>query len=645
MSFQISSSVSQSHAAKSYGASLSQGKSLGGAQGNVAAECATWIEDNKDFYQEIMNGTAKVSAQEAQTFLNWWAYAQQTAHGAIQSSNWGNEGAYAYGQSAAASLPAGAIEGIDGKVVYNEETANITFTGDERPVHVWSNDVNVDISSLSAKVSWEITTDTSINPNEQVMKGVITDGASGKSTVIFVHDFQDATIKTTTPKKNLWSDSTGKVTWSEYTGAKQAENASSNFSVEGEKQDDGSYLFEDATNVQYSSSPLGKDEKGVAKTQISEVYGHLGVDLAPSDKVSVVAGNPKDAKGYTITITHKDGSKDIIYTHQNGKNGYQININGLGAQITFGNTSGENGVPAEFKDTFSVNGSADGKGATDAVNHEGDTSAVTEKDGKLIFDDPAMTEFVHHTDESDSGQTFEIISTAPATVYATSNNDVVKVKKDGSKYVVTVLIGGVDSPETNVTYNFDGPPSSIRIGCMPSKLQRDSNVAGDARIQVIGADGEAPKLPEKLQAFMDKLGVKDPATLLSALKTAKFPYKTVEELIKAANEGSFPPANPTEDDLKKISHTIYLLDSAFAKNVDSYFPYGPKTDAEAQEKKTASEANNKRLIELLNALYGSDHHFALTGSGWATALSMDGKSPSHYDQTEWYYLLPDELKI
>src|SRR5262249_34546358 len=95
--------------------------------------------------------------------------------------------------------PQGAALGPSGNIVWTSGTANITASGDPRQNDIWSNDVTINVPSMSASVTSQITTDTQTQPNEQVLKITVHDPATGVDTVYLVHDYSDAKIKINSP--------------------------------------------------------------------------------------------------------------------------------------------------------------------------------------------------------------------------------------------------------------------------------------------------------------------------------------------------------------------------------------------------------------------------------------------------------------
>src|SRR5262249_20099726 len=115
-------------------------------------------------------------------------------------------------------VPQGASLGTQNNVVYNSPSATINAEGDTRVQDVWSNDVNINIPSLSATVTSQITTDPRFQPGEQVLKIISHDSATGVDTVYIIHDYADAKIKINSPVKTQFTDSSGfaGISWAQF---------------------------------------------------------------------------------------------------------------------------------------------------------------------------------------------------------------------------------------------------------------------------------------------------------------------------------------------------------------------------------------------------------------------------------------------
>ena len=145
-----------------------------GAQRN--SELAAWYEQAYAYHSAVVSGVeAKPNPSAWQEFLNQmdWASTQLGA-----GSDWN-------------PVPGG-VPGPNGTLVYSAPHAHIAFVGREGVHDIWSNDVTIDIASVSATVHAEITTDTRMSPPMQVIKIVVTDPATGKTSTYYVHDVTTA---------------------------------------------------------------------------------------------------------------------------------------------------------------------------------------------------------------------------------------------------------------------------------------------------------------------------------------------------------------------------------------------------------------------------------------------------------------------
>lgn len=173
-------------------------ETLGGDNNPALAE---WYEEASAYYNAVMSGaTPRPPKGEWTEFINQMKWAHEQLYG---RANWGDQGK---GQNAFGGVP-----GPMNNWIYNEEAVRIAFVGDSKPSDIWSNDVTLDVAPLSAKVNVEITTDTRLNPPEEVIKIIVKDPATGKESVYFIHDHHDAKIKINVHDKKQVIDQSGIV--------------------------------------------------------------------------------------------------------------------------------------------------------------------------------------------------------------------------------------------------------------------------------------------------------------------------------------------------------------------------------------------------------------------------------------------------
>ncbi|MFO1462298.1 MAG: hypothetical protein U1F66_00830 [bacterium] len=337
--------------------SLGVGAPVTKSLGNPAnPQLVQWYEQAYAYYNAVLSGSeAKPDPAKWQDFLNQmqWAasqlgYGGQPGWDPLQGGSApGAQGGMPGGQL---QLPEGAARGPMGNIVWNSERADITCNGGHEVNDIWSNEVNLNIPSLSAKVTAELTQDTRLQPPEDVLKIIVRDPATQAETVYFVHDYQDAKIKINAPTQKQVTDNTDSagvdlVTWGEYKATDPKDpHAKPDASIPGKVQDDGSIVYEpefSGGTIDFWANP-GENQKHV-------VYSDANISVKPSDEVTV----HKQSNGVIeIVVKHKDQSTDTYLVQK----GYKVNVNCNAEYVTFAGKPGTEGVPEELRDRVTLNG-------------------------------------------------------------------------------------------------------------------------------------------------------------------------------------------------------------------------------------------------------------------------------------------------
>lgn len=151
----------------------------GTSEGNP--ELATWYEEARAYYTAVTNGSEPRPAQaEWSEFLNQLQWAQ----GQLQKQR-----------------------GPWGTLVHRRPVLRLFHIEWAAGHDIWSDDITLDVASISAKVTVERTTDTRALPPEAVIKIVVTDPATGTETTYYVHDHEEvANLRVNTPSGRGVSD-------------------------------------------------------------------------------------------------------------------------------------------------------------------------------------------------------------------------------------------------------------------------------------------------------------------------------------------------------------------------------------------------------------------------------------------------------
>ncbi len=356
--------------------------------GGPDPQLVSWYEQAYSYYNSVMAGdpsTPKPDAASWNSFMEQmqWAsqqlgYSAPTGQGALPPMANGQMPP----QTGQQSNQFGGTSGTMDNWVYTNEKAEIGFTGDGTH-DIWSNDVTIDVAPTSAKVTVENTTDTRFQPNESVVKITVTDPATGTQATYFVHDYDPSKdkIKINTPDStsqvtNNTGDTTS-ITTGHFTQSGTGNTSSKpDASIQGEVQDDGSIVYEPdyaGGTIDFFANP------GASPTdnQISVVYSDCNISVKPSDNVNVTKGTDGVL---TVTVTHRDGSKDTYEVQK----GYKANVNVNAEYITYGNppTSSDT-VPSDYSDSLTVNGgtTTGGSTSTDTAGPDAIVSALEQATG------------------------------------------------------------------------------------------------------------------------------------------------------------------------------------------------------------------------------------------------------------------------
>lgn len=333
-------------------------KSLGtptkgyGSQGTQAsAELVGWYEEAYAYYNSVMAGdpsTPKPSAEDWQNFLNQMQWAAGQLGYQSPGSQWdpslslsGNQGSPSQG------APEGAILGTMDNVVWNQAEAHIVAQNDPRAQDIWSNEVTLDVPSLSAQVTSEITTDTRLSPPEEVLKINVKDPATGMETVYFVHDYEDANIEIRSPEEGQLKKvgDLGNVSWKVYDAASETGNSHPDASIEGVVQSDGTIVYEpefSGETVDFWANP--------GENQVHIVYANANISVKPSDEVTVQ--EVADNGSITVVVKHKDGSSDSYHIEK----GYSVNVNVNEEYATLAGHPAKEGIPESYDGRVTLNG-------------------------------------------------------------------------------------------------------------------------------------------------------------------------------------------------------------------------------------------------------------------------------------------------
>jgi len=498
------------------GANNPQGSEASSAQN---ADLGQWYEQAQEYYSAVISGQeAKPANQDWEEFMSEMDWTQKRL-GIVSQENGGLNSASPVGMGGAEPpIPQGASLGTMSNLVWTDASANLSFNGDARTQDIWSNDVNINVSSLSTYVTSEKTEDTRALPPEQVLKVTVTDKATGKFSVYFIHNYDDAHVVVNTPTGKIDQDSTG--------GLVQAGTYSPDATAEaGQSQ---------ATPFDKNKSNATTriwDENKVGEPVQYVVTDGKELDKIYADTVNIVMPNRSDTAYVTKTGDHSytiqilDENKKVVRTikveqaeHLNfdrayaGNVFYQVKLQPVAQPMGKNSNSYEemeipqpnvytawNDPNCPVDPQVTVGGKAGGAIASDGTDpsntSDPDTSNDTQLpankkksdawyyDGNDLTDVSVTPTFDHDNDFVDIPGTFTLTPTDDQTV---------KITKDPSTkdYIITV-----ESDGKKVTYHVNHHLTAIDLKINESK------------IKFVDANGNED--PNSSLLFDDKILIKD----------------------------------------------------------------------------------------------------------------------------------------
>lgn len=473
-------------------------KTLAGAI-DGSSELAAWFEQANQYYQAVISGAEpQPDASTWNEFMGWMQWAQvqlNSVPGAWDPMGGGVSNQF---PSQRASDPFGAARGANGTWVHTDPSATFGFVGNDTR-DVWSDDITVQVAPVSAKVRVEKTTDTRWNPPEDVLKITVTDRASGTEAVYFIHDYENAELEIQVPDESQVEDLTGEaglIGIGAFEAGGSVERAGQS-SIRGEKVEgsDNHYLYEGRAGTPLVFRPEGgKDE------EIHEVFGDCTINARPSDRVTVSAGMPDEPEGYTVLVTHRDGSVDKYYIHK----GYDVNLGAKADYITWVTgqettppVEGEHeGVPDAFRKRFSLNGSetgtgSDGKPGDLSSAHPEDTQPDRVENGEAHY--TTSTKVDVHADHDDDIREHFITAPGEVVIHGADFTDRYKVTYDeaANEWTIYVYPGNDLTADPEIFHVTGGAATRVILDAIGENKLTDTTPEAKRRVQ-IGLTGAAP---------------------------------------------------------------------------------------------------------------------------------------------------------
>lgn len=294
------------------------------------ADLVAWYEEATAYYNAVISGLeAQPDPTAWQSFVDQmqWA-AGQLGYGAPQAWDPMASGQQGFPPAEAASDPFGGQPGAMDNLVYTQETTKIGFIGEERPMDIWSTDITLDVASTSVDVTVEETQDTRFQPPETVLKVVMTDQATGKTSVYFLHDPEEIeSLKINTPGAKHVNDLSGRAEVGEFVEGATGQGGGI---PEGADIDGDTATYDGVAGQTLDfEPPFGGIGNHV-------VYSNANISVKNSDEVLV---ERLGDGGYRVTVTDLDGETTVFTVPE----GFYLNINAHAPNVTFKDGGGSSG--------------------------------------------------------------------------------------------------------------------------------------------------------------------------------------------------------------------------------------------------------------------------------------------------------------
>jgi hypothetical protein len=578
----------------------------------------------KAYYDAVMSGQMQPDSQQAWSeFVSeyQWANGQLFGQG---GGNWDPNAQGAGGPGGNGGPQAGQTNefggemGPDGNYIYDTPggKTQIGFTGDQTRNDIYGDDNQLILDMPSAKVTYEETQDH----GQPVLKVIVT--TSHGTAAYYYSDYKSPgfklDIQTLHPDTQVTGPTITGVTSEKYDPVKASQPPTPQSSVEGSPVDG------EPTSTYYEAASIDQTidfhptASGSGTSETHYVVGNSTISLPISSTADVENKGPyKVGEGgpfdYKVTVTHKDGSTDIIYF----KKPFTSAINGVEGSITFNGTAPTGStVPSGF-DGITLNTGGASTGATGIINPNADTDTPYDKlDGDTATFNTQND--VNLTNYANGPSTVNITAGGNVTIHHTTNDDTVAIFKKTGTPASLGPAGSYGIWVTDATtgkqthYVVKGPPSNINLDFMPANITYNGQpyqdgvdssitVSGGGSTGGTGGTTATGKTGDILNGLKGNL---TDAQFLNALKLADFSsYTTMNDVLTAINNGTFPPPNPSSDDMKKLIHFFYLTDPDFKSGMNSYYPYSPHNDTEVAAHRNGIESATTRLITLLQLIY------------------------------------------
>jgi len=358
---------------------------------------------------------------------------------------------------------------------------------DSRDTYIYSNEVDFTVPDyMTAQVTL---VDDPSNPSRKLVKIVTTSAPDAKQHTYYVSG-----------KVNLHASDSSQLRVPN--GADAIPNTRLN-QVIGETADSGEDL---ETNARSEQDELGNrvyESTGGRTLNFTSVrgensrdketrviYGNTNIAVSAADTVDVSQSEAPNT-GYTVTVTHRNGSIDT-YIVMRGR----VNIEGAtNDQIRFGDQAYSGSVPTGFSGNVFVNqasGLATGSTTATSGTDTAPDSTTNNADGTVTANygetTGSRTQNVGASANFNSNTNIHNIRTTGTVTIHANEGDRVNVIRSGTSpnFTYNVIVSKNGPPAKFISFNLSGPPSRIIIDADQRKINYPTNEAEllrDTRLQ------------------------------------------------------------------------------------------------------------------------------------------------------------------
>jgi len=369
---------------------------------------------------------------------------------------------------------------------------------DSRDTYIYGSNVDFNIPDyMSAQVS--MVNDPS-NPSRQLVKIVTTSAPDAKQHTYYLSGKVNLHASDSTQiHAPTGADAIPNTRLTQVIGATADSGEDLETNARSEQDDLGNRVYESTGGRTLNFTSVRGENSRDKETRT--IYGNTNISVSAADEVDV-SPSEAPATGYTVSVTHRNGSIDT-YIVMRGR----VNIEGASNdQITFGGQAYSGSIPTGFSGNVFVNQASSLATGSSTPTTGTDTppdSTSNNSDGTVTATYGATTgsrtqNVAVSADFNGNTNVHNVRTTGTFTVHA-NQGDRVNVLRSGTSpnYTYNIIVTKNGPPAKSIVFNLEGPPSRINIDADARKINYPLNEAEllrDTRLQ-IGANGTGTPTP------------------------------------------------------------------------------------------------------------------------------------------------------